>query len=280
MPEIIKYSLISLCLATIAGCGGTSYVYDDEQDSAPADNRDLSSVPDAVPQNESRSRYGNPPSYVVLGKRYFVKDSSSGYVERGIASWYGTKFHGRRTSSGERYDMYAMTAAHKSLPLPTYLEVINLENGRKVIVKANDRGPFHDNRLIDLSYSAAYRLGILGKGTGLVEIRAIDLNAPEPEPEPEPVLAKNEPATASSTEPGNPNIYLQVGAFISRTNAESMQSKLLNAALGKALISPLKRASDTVYRVRLGPIANVEDADQLVGKLAALGIVNANIVID
>lgn len=274
MHKIVKYSLISLCLVSIAGCGGSSYIYDDDQDSAPEVRRDLSSVPDAVPQNESRSRYGNPASYVVRGKRYFVKNSSSGYVERGIASWYGTKFHGRRTSSGERYDMYAMTAAHKTLPLPTYLEVTNLTNGRKVIVKANDRGPFHDNRLIDLSYSAAWRLGILGKGTGLVEIRAIDPNAPEP------ILAKNEPVNAPATVSNSPSIYLQVGAFISRTNAESMKRKLLNAALGKTLISPLKRASNTVYRVRLGPIANVEDADRLVGQLASFGIVNANIVID
>ena len=101
---------------------------------------------------EPKSRYGNPESYVVFGKRYYVKDSSKGYVETGIASWYGTKFHGRRTSSGETYDMYAMTAAHKTLPLPTYVEVTNLNNGRSIIVKVNDRGRFHEIRIIDLSY--------------------------------------------------------------------------------------------------------------------------------
>ena len=127
-----------------------------------------------MPKVESKSKYGNPKSYVVFGKRYYVKDSAKGYVEQGIASWYGTKFHGRRTSSGETYDMYAMTAAHKTLPLPTYARVTNLENGRSVMVKVNDRGPFHQNRIIDLSYSAATRLGIVKTGTGRVEVEAID----------------------------------------------------------------------------------------------------------
>ncbi len=144
-----------------------------DDDSAPARKLDPSTISDAVPQAERRSRSGNPNSYVVLGKRYHVMSSSDGFNQRGIASWYGTKFHGRTTSSGETYDMYAMTAAHKSLPLPTYVEVTNLDNGRRTIVKVNDRGPFHQNRIIDLSYAAATKLGILGKGTGLVEIRAI-----------------------------------------------------------------------------------------------------------
>ena len=140
--------------------------YSQAQDTAPAQHIDVSSVKDAVPRPEPYSRYGNPPSYVVLGKRYHTLGSSDNYRERGIASWYGTKFHGHRTSSGESYDMYKMSAAHKSLPLPTYARVTNLGNGKSVIVKINDRGPFHENRLIDLSYAAASRLDILGKGTG------------------------------------------------------------------------------------------------------------------
>ena len=124
--------------------------------------------------SEPLSRYGNPESYVVYGKTYHTLSSSKGYKERGAASWYGTKFHGKRTSSGEPYDLYAMTAAHKTLPLPTYVEVTNLKNGRTVIVKVNDRGPFHDDRLIDLSYAAAAKLDILPYGTGEVEVRAID----------------------------------------------------------------------------------------------------------
>jgi len=143
-------------------------------DGAPAYPVDLAAIANAVPQVEPLSRYGNPASYVVYDQRYDVLNNSSGYVERGIASWYGTKFHGKRTSSGEPYDMYAMTAAHKTLPIPTYAEVTNLLNGKRVIVKVNDRGPFKENRLIDLSYAAATKLGITDDGTGIVEVRAID----------------------------------------------------------------------------------------------------------
>ena len=123
-------------------------------DSAPKKKIDVETIPNAIPKKEPKSRYGNPKSYVVFGKRYYVMDSGKGYIEKGIASWDGTKFHGRRTSSGETYDMYAMTAAHKSLPLPTYVQVTNLSNSKFIVVKVNDRGPFHENRIIDLSYTA------------------------------------------------------------------------------------------------------------------------------
>jgi rare lipoprotein A (peptidoglycan hydrolase) len=128
----------------------------------------------AIPRAETKSRYGNPESYVVFGQRYEVLDSSRGYVQEGIASWYGEPFHGRRTSNGEVYDMHALTAAHKSLPLPTYVLVTNLDNGRQVILRVNDRGPFHGDRIIDVSFAAAERLGIVGPGTARVEVRALD----------------------------------------------------------------------------------------------------------
>ena len=137
-------------------------------------------VPDAMPRVETRSRNGNPPFYDVFGKRYFVLSSSAGYWERGVASWYGPGFHKVRTSTGEPYDMYAMTAAHRTLPLPAYVRVTNLENGRSVVVRVNDRGPFVGNRIIDLSYTAAARLDMLRNGTALVEVRAIDAPAPLP----------------------------------------------------------------------------------------------------
>lgn len=279
MSKLTRKIILTMCCASLSACGGSSYVFDDE-DSAPTEHRDLSSIPDAVPRDEPRSRYGNPDSYVVLGKRYEVMASSAGYREKGIASWYGTKFHGRKTSSGARYDMYAMTAAHKSLPLPSYVEVTNLNNGRKVIVKVNDRGPFHENRIIDLSYSAAYRLGILGKGTGFVELRAI--NPGEPEPVTQLAAVDETPVRGAeeSTTDKAINMYLQVGAFISRDNAERLHSKLLNAALGNTSISPAQSNGNTVYRVRLGPIMDVELADQLVGKLAAIGIHNSRVVTD
>jgi rare lipoprotein A len=140
----------------------------------PAERPPPESVPDMVPRIEPRSRNGNPPFYDVMGKRYFVLSSSVGYVERGVASWYGPGFHKVRTSTGEPYDMYAMTAAHKTLPLPAYVRVSNLQNGRSIVVRVNDRGPFVGNRIIDLSYTAASKLDMLRNGTAMVEVRTIE----------------------------------------------------------------------------------------------------------
>ena len=136
------------------------------------------SVPDAVPRIEPRAQHGNPPFYDVFGKRYYVLSSSVGYWERGVASWYGPGFHKVRTSIGEPYDMYAMTAAHKTLPLPAYVRVTNLQNGRSVVVRVNDRGPFVGNRIIDLSYTAAAKLDMLRNGTAMVDVRTIDPMTP------------------------------------------------------------------------------------------------------
>jgi rare lipoprotein A len=156
------------------------------------------SVPDMVPRYEPRSRNGNPPFYDVMGKRYFVLSSSVGYVERGVASWYGPGFHQVRTSTGEPYDMYAMTAAHKTLPLPAYVRVTNLQNGRSVVVRVNDRGPFVGNRIIDLSYTAAYKLDMLRNGTAMVEVRSL-----EPVSANTPLVAQaSPPAPAPGAAPG------------------------------------------------------------------------------
>jgi len=138
------------------------------------------SIPEVIPRIEPRARSGNPPFYDVFGKRYYVLSSSVGYRERGVASWYGPGFHNVRTSIGEPYDMYGMTAAHKTLPLPAYVRVTNLQNGRSVVVRVNDRGPFVGNRIIDLSYSAAAKLDMLRNGTAMVEVRTIDPSAPPP----------------------------------------------------------------------------------------------------
>lgn len=134
---------------------------------------DLDTISDAVPVAEPRARYGNMAQYEAMGRTYRTLPSSVGYEAEGMASWYGEEFHGRRTSSGEPYDMYAMTAAHPTLPLPTYVEVVNLDNGRRVVVRVNDRGPFHADRIIDVSYAAAHRLGMIGRGTARVRIRAL-----------------------------------------------------------------------------------------------------------
>lgn len=180
--------LVAVLLAGCAGGGGSQSGgntaasgtksaggrYAMDSDAYPDQPPDVSNVPDAVPRVEPLSRSGNRPTYEVWGKTYHVLSDPAGYEKRGTASWYGEKFHGYATASGEIYDMYKMSAAHRSLPLPTYARVTSLDNDRSVIVKVNDRGPFHGDRLIDLSYAAAARLDILGNGTGRVRVEAID----------------------------------------------------------------------------------------------------------
>ncbi|HEX2548968.1 MAG TPA: septal ring lytic transglycosylase RlpA family protein, partial [Gammaproteobacteria bacterium] len=208
------------------------------KDGPPRYNIDVTKIPDAVPKIEPLSKYGNMPAYNVFGKKYYVLSSSKNYKEKGTASWYGTKFHQRNTSSGEPYNMLAMTAAHKSLPLPTYVEVTNLDNGKKIIVKVNDRGPFVGNRIIDLSYAAAKKIGMTGKGTANVEIRAIDPLRNTPVMTPVPIFVKNDvavkpksplPPVILAKNTGvkmHPAVYLQVGAFQNRMHAERLKKQL------------------------------------------------------
>lgn len=256
-----------ILLATLfAGCSSQGPI--DTGDYAPKNPKDVSSIRDAVPRVEPRSRYGNPESYVVNGKRYYTKSSSAGYRERGIASWYGTKFHGRRTSSGEPYDIYKMTAAHKALPLPTYARVTNLRNGRSVVVKINDRGPFHANRIIDLSYAAAAKLGIQEAGTGLVEVEAIDPSATTN-------TAATQPATAAPA-----TLFLQVGAFKRRDNAVQLEKRLQSSGLGEIHILEASNPAGPLYRVRIGPLATVNDADRISSSLVSLGISDTRVIID
>jgi rare lipoprotein A len=268
--------VVLLLIGFLTSCGGKVGVV--EQDSAPKRAPDVSNVPDAVPKNEPLSKYGNPRQYQVFGKNYYTLSSAEGYHEKGIASWYGTKFHGRRTSSGEIYDMYKMTAAHKTLPLPTYAEVTNLENGKKVIVKINDRGPFHENRLIDLSYSAATKLGIIAKGTGLVEVKA--LTTPGKANVMPPVKEPSTEVTASVKPLSSAEMFLQVGAYSSLSRAEQIKQKLQHEVTGVISITPFKSSQGTLYRVCIGPISNVEQGDSLATKLANLGFPNSHIVID
>lgn len=267
-----KILFLSVIFSLLSACAIAPTPTD--RDSAPSRPVDVSKVPDAVPQDEPRSRYGNPASYEVFGKRYYVMESSRGYHERGIASWYGTKFHGRRTSSGETYDMYAMTAAHKTLPLPTYVEVTNLENGKRTVLRVNDRGPFHGNRIIDLSYAAATRLGIVAKGTGLVEVRALTTPYYAGEKKNEPRLRP-----VSTGQQGLP-FYIQVGAFSELPNAENLRVKASVVGTELVKINQTAVAGKTLYRVRIGPLASVEKADQIVNQLAQIGIQDHQIVTD
>jgi rare lipoprotein A len=272
--------LLPLCAVLLSSCGVRGPGLLEERD-GPGDMRDVSHVPDAVPRVEPLSRGGNPASYVVLGKRYHTLKSSKGFVERGIASWYGSKFHGRHTSNGEVYDMYQMSAAHKKLPIPTYLEVTNLENGRSVVVRVNDRGPFHDNRIVDLSYAAASRIGMLGKGTALVEIRAIDPAAPE---RPQPTRLAQAPSTqltrSDAPSAPAPRIYLQAGAFSSSDNAHRLRQRLEQSLARGVRVVPVSSDTGALHRVQVGPLASVEAADHLTLKMHELGIGAPLVVID
>ncbi len=225
------------------------------------------SVPDAIPRPEPRSKLGNPPFYDVLGHRYFVLASAEGYLERGVASWYGPGFHRLRTATGEPYDMYGMTAAHKTLPLPCYVRVTNLRNGRSVVVRVNDRGPFVANRLIDLSYTAAAKLDMLRDGTALVEVRAITPGEPESQ-----VLTR-----ASETPP--PELYVQVGAFSEEQNAWRLFERLRAAGFANAFVLARPEKS-RLYRVRLGPVAGVTQYDELVARLEKFGITDPRLTYD
>lgn len=266
--------LIALITLLLHGCGMRGL----EEADGPGDARRLAQVPDAVPRAEPLSRGGNPTSYVVFGKRYYPMRGSRGYVQRGIASWYGSKFHGRKTSNGEVYDMYRMTAAHKRLPLPTYVEVTNLENGRKVVVRVNDRGPFHDNRVIDLSYAAASRIGMLGKGTALVELRAIDPRQPQTPPR---VAASTRPGeTPTATADPAPRIYLQAGAFSDQQNAERFRARLEGDLDRTVRVAPGEAEQGRIHRVQVGPLASVQIADQVSEALHALGVADPVVVID
>tara|TARA_R110002072_G_scaffold135654_1_gene277148 strand:- start:634 stop:1482 length:849 start_codon:yes stop_codon:yes gene_type:complete len=270
--RIVIRIFVLFVIIFLSACGSVN-VTPTSGDKAPSKKVDVSSIPNAIPRDEPRSRYGNPKSYVVFDKRYYVMESNKGFVEKGIASWYGTKFHGRRTSSGETYDMYAMTAAHKNLPLPTYVEVTNLKNGKQIIVKVNDRGPFHENRIIDLSYTAAIKLDIVKDGTGLVEIRAVG-----PGQAVSVDSAKGAPVVNSPTVKNKDGFYIQVGSFSNLVNAEGLKQKLAPIGEDKINISQVVVSGNTLYRVRIGPLTDIDHADSIVSSLTDYDINEHRIV--
>ena len=240
---------VALAILLLAGCAGKKEV--GEAGDGPSSRKiSAADVHDAVPKNEPRARYGNHSPYTVLGKTYTVLPTSKGYHERGIASWYGSKFHGRRTSSGEPYDMHLATAAHKSLPLPTYAEVTNLDNGRKMIVKINDRGPFHEDRIIDLSYAAAIKLGVDQTGTARIDVRAIDV--------------KRSKRSAAKLADGT---FLQVGAFSKRKTADDLAGKMTAAQLKPVSI----KKSRGLYKVWIGPYASEREIEASMRRVVELG---------
>jgi rare lipoprotein A len=244
--------------------------YRDNDDSVPGGPApDISKLVEPVPKVEAHALYGNKSPYTVLGQTYRVLPSARGYVERGIASFYGNKFHGYKTSSLENYDMYAFTAASKTLPLPSYARVTNLQNGKSVIVRINDRGPFHQDRVIDLSYVAAVKIGIWPKGTGLVEVRGIDPG--------EPVSELPAPPVVTTTHPG---IYLQVGAFSDASNAERVAQRLRLANVGQVQVVEAEVNGRRVSRVRVGPLADVQHADEVSARIADMGLPRPQAAVD
>jgi len=231
-----------------------------------------------VPSNLPKSKSGNPSSYVVFGRRYYVMDSAHGFVQRGIASWYGTKFHGRKTSSGEVYNMHAMTAAHKTLPLPTYVRVENLSNGRSAVVKVNDRGPFVGDRIIDLSYAAAQKLGVAGPGTAEVEITVISANsASQPTQQAARPVVRAVPLKDNTA--ADVPLFIQMGSFGSEMNAHNLVRELEQANEKTATVSQLETSNGLFYRVRVGPLYDVDEANALVRRLNQKGFTSSRIVV-
>lgn len=253
MTNILALSVVLL----VVGCSTTKHVasYPD-QDSAPASPQDVSSVPEPTPKHEAYSKYGNPDSYHALGKQYKVWDTHLGYEEEGIASWYGTKFHGKRTSSGEPYDMYSMTAAHKNLPIPSYVRVTNLDNNKSTVVRVNDRGPFASGRIIDLSYAAASKLGILNMGTGRVKVEAIDATSPTTRSLPTAPVIAQEP------------VYVQVAAFANPDNAQHLAEQIKTHTN-----KPIKIDSgSSLYRVHVGPFLSDSEVNAFKGLMTSLNL--------
>lgn len=269
--------LVLLAAAALAACqsapqrdpagapGSDRYAL--SQDRGPYEQVSIDHLEDPEVRDEPRSKYGNGPTYQVWGKTYTVMDSARGYVEEGIASWYGKKFHGHRTSSGETYDMYQLSAAHKSLPLPTWVRVTSLDNGKSTVVRVNDRGPFHDDRIIDLSWAAAARLGIDKAGTGRVRVEALSA-------EPAPDRPKTVAAATASPPPADGALYLQVGAFRSPESAHSLVGELMQQVPWPVSVRP----ASPIYRVWVGPFSSEADRLRARDSLAGQGypdVVNA-----
>jgi rare lipoprotein A len=309
-PRRAWYLLAIVLLTLVAGCSttggrkesagsgaryGGGYYQDDGPDANPPSAAELEAIPDAVPRIEPLAGAANRP-YDALGAHYVPDTADRPFRQEGVASWYGRKFHGARTSSGERYDMYAMTAAHPTLPIPSYARVTSKVNGRTIIVRVNDRGPFHSKRIMDLSYTAAFKLGLLGGGSGEViverilpsEIRTMVANegsilpgdsqlridaaltpvsmpvpaapAAEANAMPRPLSPPMQEAQSAPTQAPAGGYYLQMGAFSKETNAQTLASRINTQLGGQARQRAIAAQIAQLYRVRIGPYASREEA--------------------
>jgi rare lipoprotein A len=240
-----------------------------------------------APREEPRAKLGNPPFYEVGGRRYVVLPTAAAYVERGIASWYGPDFHGGRTATGETYDMDAMTGAHPTLPLPAWVRVTNLENGRSVVVRLNDRGPFAKGRIIDLSRAAAEQLDMIRMGTARVEVRSLEgggaatAAAPPAAAAPAtPAPPSGAPTSAAPVPPAAaPAYYAQAGAFASRGNAEALAERLRSAGIAGVSVSEAAADGRPLFRVRAGPVASFPEFDALIERMRAAGAEGARLAL-
>lgn len=269
-----KFAICGLLILLLAGCGssgkkktGGGYYLDD---GPPKSTLDLAKVKDAVPRTEPLSATGNKP-YVVFGKRYVPLKSSKGFRQKGTASWYGKKFHGKRTSSGEAYDMYKMTAAHTVLPIPSYAQVTNLKNGRSVVVRVNDRGPFKHDRVMDLSYVAALKLDVVKSGTAEVKIVAIGETSS---------TSTTQAIETRQTTSGEAQMFIQLGAFSNQDAAYSLQKRLREAGYQGVKVSSFTQSQIELYRVRIGPLLQSGDADFILGDLQHAGYTDAHYIVE
>lgn len=285
-------SVLLGCLFILAGCasggGGSgakpdpSSRYSISQDRAPSDNFDASGLQDAAPRYEAPRTAGNKSPYTVWGKSYKVMPSADGYVERGIASWYGVKFHGHKTSNGEVFDMYTMTAAHKSLPIPSYARVTNLDNNKSVIVRVNDRGPFHGDRIIDLSYAAAKKLGYQPTGTARVEVAAITVRkdgtmtlAGKPFPD------ADAPVPVSRPDPGQrEGLFVQLGSFSQLEGAQGLSKQAGRHATRSVRVRRVETAGGAYHRVQVGPFDDPKDARNEQQAMEKYGFGQATVLTD
>jgi rare lipoprotein A len=251
----MRQGLLVLTVLTLAACSGSNPRVAWEGDGAPAANLKPADVIDAVPRPDPILRAGNSSPYSVDGVEYHVMDTAVGYDEQGVASWYGTKFHGNKTANGEVYDLYLATAAHRSLPIPSYVRITNLDNNRQIVVRVNDRGPFHPERLIDLSYAAAVKLGFVDQGTAPVRIQSLNLAG---------VDDHRGNAYGSYR-------YLQLGAFANPASAHSLRDAVAALVSVPVEVSAVDVGGRRLNRVRVGPVADGKQLQRLQNLLMTRG---------
>ena len=275
--RVVKFSVLLVLISAVLSCGTVSSSkpeansppagsrYSIRQDRAPNREIDIASIPEVIPEPINRTGAGNRSPYTVLGKSYTVMPTEVGYKETGVASWYGEKFHGHKTSNGEIFDMYQASAAHKSLPIPSFLNVTNLDNNRSIVVRVNDRGPFHGDRIIDLSYAAAVKLGFADRGTARVQLDAITPSADRPR-------VTNSETIGRSNIPVSDGAYLQVGAFSDLNSARSLTSSLQVLTDKPVFIRSVNSDGKRLHRVRIGPLHNGAELSRIKDAIVAANL--------